>query len=66
MGVGLSALARKGNALLMRRAVCLSADRLAENPKTITREWANVAAQKKIGKAPIYWETRAAVSEDDY
>ena len=52
--------------MLMRHAVCLSADRLAENPRTITREWENVAAQKKIGKAPIYWETKAAVSEDDY
>jgi hypothetical protein len=37
----------------------------ADPPKTITREWEARTAAKKMGKAPIYWETKAA-PDDDY
>ena len=37
----------------------------AEDPKTITREWAHATAAMKMGKRPIYWETKAKPAADD-
>ena len=36
-----------------------------EDPKTITREWAHATAAMKMGKRPIYWETKAKPAADD-
>ena len=37
----------------------------AEDPKTITREWAHATAAMKMGKRPVYWETKAKPAADD-
>lgn len=35
------------------------------DPRTITKEWAHATHLKKMGKKPIYWETKAAAGGDD-
>ena len=37
-----------------------------ENPRTVTKEWAAATEKKKMGKIPIYWETKVEPSDDDY
>eukprot|EP01047_Picozoa_sp_COSAG01_P054070 COSAG01_NODE_5865_length_3984_cov_4.228314_1_plen_71_part_00 len=40
--------------------------RFSENPRTVTKEWAAATEKKKMGKIPIYWETKVEPSDDDY
>ena len=51
--------------MLPHRIIVARFGKTGEIPKSHNREWAHYTAAQKMGKAPIYWETRVQPSEDD-
>jgi len=39
--------------------------KIGETPRTVTKEWAHATAGQKMGKMPIFWETKAKPAGDD-
>ena len=39
--------------------------KIGETPRSHNREWAHASAAQKMGKMPIYWETRVKPGGDD-
>lgn len=37
----------------------------ANTPSTCNAKWAKATAERKLGKRPIYWETKATPADDD-
>ena len=47
------------------RAIVAKFGKIGETPRSHNREWAHASAAQKMGKMPIYWETRVKPGGDD-